>query len=136
MESTLNLVWLFLGLLAVGAAFASARRLVTSRKLAHVLCVSVIVVALFPYISATDDIVRVKHFAAEQSTQQQTGSKHGQSDYLLRLYEVLDAPLIANVYRLALVWMFLLFVETVAGRDVDLVRYVRAGRSPPPLLTR
>ena len=52
------------------------------------MCVAVIVTALFPYISATDDALRVQHFSTDKHSQQT--DKHSKTENLLKLYEVID----------------------------------------------
>jgi hypothetical protein len=47
---------------------------------------------LFPYISATDDIVRVEQFSSEHAPQQHHPTKQDNAKNLVRLYETLDSP--------------------------------------------
>lgn len=88
-----------------------------------------IVVALFPYISATDDVLRIEHFHAQQT--HENGGKRSSTDDLLRLYETLDAPLICGYCRIALTLIFLSLlaipIEKIIQRGIPL----EAGRSPP-----
>ena len=130
-ESTLNAVWLFLGILAVATAIAAARvrGAAPHRKRLQILCVAVIVAALFPYISASDDSLRVHHFSSEKH-QQQTG-KHSASDNLLRLYEVMDAALAVAVYKLVLTLFWLAFTVLALRPVLELSVPLPAGRSPP-----
>jgi hypothetical protein len=131
LETTLNVVWLFLGIVAVATALAAARVRGAGphRKRLQILCVAVIVAALFPYISATDDALRVHHFSPESRSQQ--SGKHSPSDNLLRLYEVMDAPLAAAVYKLVVTLFLLAFTVPTLRLVLELSAPMHAGRSPP-----
>ena len=85
-ETSLNLVWLLLGLLALAGTIRSALKNVAVPRRApawlHVVGVALIVAALFPYISATDDILRIENLNAHH---RQHSGKQTRVDDLMRL---------------------------------------------------
>jgi len=141
-EAALNLIWVALGL----AALALAGRNVLKRRRAiegsgpshgapawlHIVGVALIVVALFPYISATDDLLRIEHFHAT-ADQQQTNlpGKHSRTDNLIRLYETMDTPLVCAVCEISLVFFFIALVFVPVARLVERCQPQESGRSPP-----
>jgi hypothetical protein len=133
LDTTLNAVWLLLGLLALAMSIRTASRCRSSGrrwpKCLHAVIVAVIVSALFPYISATDDFVRVEHFTPRHHDQTSHHSKQG--DNLLRLYEVMDAPLVCEVQRVLLTLLFIGLVVVPVAAGVDRIAPLIAGRSPP-----
>ena len=132
-DTILNLVWLSLGLLA----FASAARVAlrrsagkdSARAWLHVVGVALIVAALFPYISATDDVLRIEHFDAQHA--QQHSHKRGHNDDLMRLYETLDSPLLCRTCEIVFTFTFFLLVILPVARLVERIAPLAAGRSPP-----
>ncbi|HZQ53517.1 MAG TPA: hypothetical protein VFB14_15035 [Bryobacteraceae bacterium] len=132
-DTILNVVWLSLGLLA----FASASRVAfrrgggkdSARAWLHVVGVALIVAALFPYISATDDVLRIEHFDAQHT--QQHSHKRGHNDDLMRLYETLDSPLLCRACEIVFTFTFILFVILPVARLVERSAPLAAGRSPP-----
>lgn len=132
-DTILNVVWLSLGLLA----FASATRVAlrrsagkdSARAWLHVVGVALIVAALFPYISATDDVLRIEHFDAQHA--QQHSHKPGHNDDLMRLYETLDSPLLCRACEIVFTFTFILFVILPVTRPVERIVPLAAGRSPP-----
>jgi hypothetical protein len=89
-----------------------------------------IVAALFPYISATDDLVRSEDLT-NQHTQDHSSGKKTPNDNLIRLYEALDSPLLSPTCAFVLtffaVWLVFLPVAKCAHR----IAPTCAGRSPP-----
>jgi hypothetical protein len=135
-DTTLNLVWVLLGLFALGSAIRSeflGRPRTKGPRWLHVVGVALIVVALFPYISATDDILRVEHMNSELEHSHANGTTSGQkqNDDLLRLYETMDSPLVADFQRLLFTFCFFAFVVTFRLSTLSRVAPYRAGRSPP-----
>ena len=128
-DTALNLVWFLLGAMALATTLGLSRRASFNHKWFHLIGVAAIVVALFPYISATDDVLRIERFEAQQT--HENGSKHKTSDDLLRLYETLDSPLLCGSCRIALTLIFVSLVaapvQNLIGRSIPL----EAGRSPP-----
>jgi hypothetical protein len=128
-DTALNLTWLLLGAMALVATLGLSRRASFSSKQLHLVGVAAIVVALFPYISATDDVLRIERSDTQQT--HENGGKHKSSDNLLRLFETLDAPLLCGSCRLAVSLIFLALlaapIQNLIGRSIPL----EAGRSPP-----
>lgn len=130
-ESALNVAWLSLGVLGLAAtiraSFRSESPQVRRSAWFHGVGVALIVVALFPYISATDDVLRIEHWNAEH----QHSSKQSQNDQLIRLYETIDTPLICRICEVAFTFFFISLVFTPVARLVDRIAPAQAGRSPP-----
>jgi hypothetical protein len=87
----------------------------------QVLGVALVVAALFPFISATDDLVRI-----EQATKPTSANEH-----LLRLYTNMEAPLQAEAPRVSFTLCFLLFVLPLMRRSLERSLPSNIGRSPP-----
>jgi hypothetical protein len=131
-DTTLNLVWLLLGLWALAStARASYRRAQGSApKWLHVVGVGLIVAALFPYISATDDILRIEQYTAQHDQQHNSG-KRSHSDDLIRLYETMDSPLVCRTSEIVLTLSFAWLVFTPVLKRIDRSTPFITGRSPP-----
>ena len=145
-DTALNIAWLLLGVGALVSTLCltgqrSLRRhseqcLAPKRRQMpqwlQLVGVASIVVALFPYISASDDVIRVAN--AQSQTEHQSSSPHTPVTDLLRLYEVSDAPIVSPVCSLAITFVFFaLFVTTekiVACRSTP----KPSGRGPPSIL--
>ncbi|MFL6464056.1 MAG: hypothetical protein ACJ73N_06560 [Bryobacteraceae bacterium] len=128
-DTALNLVWLLLGAMSLVITLGLSRRASFNSKWLHLIGVAAIVVALFPYISATDDVLRIEHFNAQQT--HENGSKRSASDDLLRLYETLDSPLLCGSCRIALTLIFLSLLSAPAQYLIRRSIPLEAGRSPP-----
>jgi hypothetical protein len=132
-ETALNLVWLLLGLLALACTAHAAFRQERERRRApawlHIVGVGLIVAALFPYISATDDILRIDRFSAQHDSNRQ--SNQTKTDDLIRLYEVMDSPLACPVSGVILIFFFVSLVFAPFARLIDRIAPFEAGRSPP-----
>ena len=135
-ETALNLVWLLLGLLAlVSTIRAALRRPREARRgpaWLHIVGVGLIAAALFPYISATDDVLRIEHFNSQHD--QRHSGKQSRTDNLIRLYEAMDAPLVCRVCDVAIVLFFVALVLTPSPSVYNRIAPLQAGRSPPFLL--
>lgn len=131
-ETALNLAWLSLGLFALASAFRAAFHTRTHSKWhsawLHVIGVGLIVAALFPYISATDDEVRLANFNS-QHEHQHSGKQR--TDDLMRLYETMDTPLVCRTSQVVVILCFIALVFTPVLRTIDRIAPFRAGRSPP-----
>jgi acyl-coenzyme A synthetase/AMP-(fatty) acid ligase len=132
-ELFLNLVWLLLGLLALASTGRAALRRSPIAKSApawlHVVGVGLIVVALFPYISATDDVLRIEHFNSQHDQQRQ--DKQSRTDNLMRLYETADSGLVSHTCEVAMTLFVVGIVFTPAQTLVERIAPLEAGRSPP-----
>ncbi len=134
-DTALNLAWLLLGLWALASTTrASLRRPACSApKWLHVVGVGLIVAALFPYISATDDILRIEYYAAQHDQQHHPG-KQSQSEDLVRLYETMDSPLVCRTSEVVLTLSFEWLVFAPVLQHIDRNSPFIAGRSPPSLV--
>ncbi|MDQ2844402.1 MAG: hypothetical protein M3Y72_25830 [Acidobacteriota bacterium] len=135
-DTALNLIWLVLGVFALAGTLRARRHGSASVAHApvwlHVCGVALILAALFPYISATDDVLRIQHMDVEQSNAHHSqSSKKSPSDALIRLYETMDTPIVGAVRQISFVVFFVSLVLTpiliVTTRSTPL----RSGRSPP-----
>jgi len=131
LDTALNLAWFLLGAMALVITLALSRRASFSSKQLHFIGVAAIVVALFPYISATDDVLRIEHFNTQGT--HSNGSKGKAGDDLLRLYETLDSPLICGVCRIVLTLIFVSLLAAPVGHLLRRSIPLEAGRSPPLL---
>ena len=130
-DTALNLAWLLLGALALAATLGLSRRASSGSRQIHLVGVAAIVVALFPYISATDDVLRIEHLNAQQT--HTNGNKHKAGDDLLRLYETLDSPLLCGICRITFTLVFFSLLDAPVGRLIQRSIPMEAGRSPPSL---
>ena len=132
-ETALNVVWLVLGVLALAlTAHAALRRPPERRRRRawlHVVGVGLIVAALFPYISATDDVVRIEHFSSQHDSHH--SGKHSKTDELIRLYEAVETAWVSPVSELALIFFFVGLVFAPVVRLIERIAPSEAGRSPP-----
>ncbi len=133
-DAILNLVWVVLGLCALGL---TARVLLRSSHTSpsdrcwRFVGVFLVVVALFPYISASDDILRVEHLQNQPKGTSHERRGHTRADDLVRLYETMDAPLACEIVSLVLTFVFvaLLIAPFVTSTESSSPSF--AGRSPP-----
>lgn len=134
-DTALNLAWGILGLFAltrtIRVSFRKNRLANQLPARLHVVGVALIVAALFPYISATDDVLRIDHFSA-QGDHRHPAKKHSNGD-LIRLYETMDTPVISTVVVLAFSLFFISLVIVPVSALIDLAEQFESGRSPPPL---
>ena len=127
-DAALNLVWFALGVLACAGAIRAARRYDGFRIAGTILVVAAL---LFPYISATDDVVRIEHLRGKAS---HSSSPHRTpNDDLIRLYQTMDTPLVAAVLRVLVSLFFVLVVATTPVHRIDRSAPFESGRSPPRL---
>ena len=88
--------------------------------------------ALFPYVSATDDLVWMENLSSR--TEHQEGRNAGTSNAsssLLALYHAGEAFLISRNIRIACVFVFLAMTLALVIRSFDCSRVHASGRSPP-----
>jgi hypothetical protein len=132
-ETSLNLVWLLLGIIALTCTIRStySKRVfyVPRRAWLHIVGTGLIVAALFPYISATDDVLRIEHFSEQQK--QAGTSRNSQTNNLMRLYQTLDTPVIADARHVTLTFFFVMLVSTLLVQLIDRSTPLQSGRSPP-----
>lgn len=128
-DTALNSLWFALGVLACAGAIRATRRYSGFRVAGIVLVVAAL---LFPYISATDDVVRIEHLRGQSS--HSSSSQRGPTDDLIRLYQTMDTPLVCAVLRVSLTLFFVLLIGTSVVRRIDRSRPFESGRSPPQFL--
>ena len=128
-------MWLLLGLVAVGSTVrVSLRESVKPKRTPawlHIIGMALIVAALFPYISATDDVLRAEHFSAQHDDRH--SGKHSRTENLVRLYEIIDNPLVCRSPEVAITIFFIFLIFTPVPRLVHRIAPLQAGRSPPAL---
>jgi hypothetical protein len=118
-DTALNLLWLLLGLLALVATLRTKKK----RFGLQIVGVALVIAALFPFISASDDLLRI-----EQATQQRSAN-----DHLIHLYMNMETPMAVSAPKLTFVSCFLLLVEPLLGKSIERSTPIRIGRSPPYL---
>jgi hypothetical protein len=145
-DVALNLIWFVLGAFALTSTYRSSfSRYRTARTSGwlHICGVALIVAALFPYISATDDVLRIRHMDAQQHTRQVDAEKAGHrqhepekrssSDTLIRLYETMDTSVVASVRDVPFVLFFVALVVVALWSLFSRETPLRSGRAPPRL---
>jgi len=132
-ESSLNAVWLLLGVCALTGTirFSYSKRAFQARDQSwlRVVCASLIVAALFPYISATDDVLGIEHLN-EQQKQGGTTSTN-QTNELMRLYQAIDTAVVTSSRQATLTLFFVMLVGTLLIQVVERSAPIQSGRSPP-----
>jgi hypothetical protein len=118
-DNALNLIWLSFGLLALLATVRSKKR----RTGFQVLGVTLVVTALFPFISASDDLVRIE----------QSSRPTGANEHLVHLYMNLETPLAAVAPKVSFTLHFIHLVSIPLGQGMERSAPVSIGRSPPIL---
>jgi hypothetical protein len=135
-EAALNLIWLVLGVLALASTLRARLNGSLPAHRApiwlHVCGVALIVAALFPYISATDDVLRVQRMDVQQTRgSHQPPHNKGPIDSLLRLYEAMDTPVICAAREISLTLIFISVVIIPVLRPLSRNTPLKSGRSPP-----
>jgi hypothetical protein len=128
-DTALNLVWFALGIFACASAVRVTRRYGGFRIAGTALVVAAL---LFPYVSATDDVLRIEHLRGK--TSHSSSSHRTPNDDLIRLYQTMDTPLVAAVLSVFCTLFFVLLIGTSAARRIDRGAPFESGRSPPRLL--
>ena len=135
-DTALNVVWLVLGAFALASTLRIYRHRPNTQKSApawlHVCGVALIVAALFPYISATDDVLRIQHLDLRQTSEHHgDAGKKSPNDGLMRLYETTDTPVVCKVQQVSMTLFFISLVATPVLRQVTRSVSFKSGRSPP-----
>jgi hypothetical protein len=136
-DIALNLVWLLLGITALSFAVRAAlnaRPANRSSAWLHIVGVALVVAALFPYISATDDLVRSQNLSTRQDRDHGRSGTKAPNDNLIRLYETLDSPLACVTCTLTFTFFAVWIVFAPAVKRSWRVAPSSTGRSPPGLL--
>jgi hypothetical protein len=116
-DTALNLLWLILGLLALLATLRPKQKITWLQ----ILGVALVVAALFPFISATDDLLRI-----EQATRPTSANEH-----LIRLYANMETPLQTEAPLLSITLCFLSLVLPLLRPNLERSVPITIGRSPP-----
>ena len=127
-DAALNLIWFALGILACAGAIRATRRYGGFRIAGTALVVAAL---LFPYISATDDVLRIEHLRGKINPS--SSSHRTPNDDLIRLYQTMDTPLVAAVVRVLISLFFVLLVVVPPMHRIDRSAPFESGRSPPRL---
>jgi hypothetical protein len=96
--------------------------------------VALIVAALFPYISATDDLVRSESLSTQQDQSHSSSGSKAPNSNLIRLFETLDSPLACRTCILTLTFLAVWVISIPAANRDGRVAPSYAGRSPPQLI--
>jgi len=105
-----------------------ARHSSLRRQLIEAVGVASIVVALFPFISATDDVLRIQQYTSQTDHGQSSTGHHND---LLRLFEAADHSLITQRSTVGLTLVFLELIVLIPCSCASRIAPLIAGRSPP-----
>lgn len=135
-DTALNVAWLLLGTLALAGTFFASRRVASERRRVagwfQIVGIASIVIALFPYVSATDDVLCLEQWTQSEH-QQQDSSNHGNN--LQRLFETSNHSIVSRASSLAVTLTFFELVVVLTYRVISRSTPQSSGRSPPlPLL--
>lgn len=132
-DAALNALWVLLGATALAWTLCARSRSAPDRSLRatslHVIRLALVLAALFPYVSATDDVVRIQNF--DQQHAQRHPARQDQNKNLIRLYETMDTPLVCRVQEITLVMFFVALVITPVAKWSSRSEPAESGRSPP-----
>ena len=132
-EAALNLAWLSLGSVMLALAVYNLKH----RRVARVACwlqlagVLAIAGTLFPYVSATDDLLWMEANAS-RSQHESNRTNSGDNRSLVSLYQAADASLPAHTIRLGYVLLIFALLLLPEFRYSACRRGHFMGRSPPP----
>lgn len=138
-DTALNLVWAVVGAVALGALAARDLRCRVPlwERCRRALAVFIACVALFPCVSASDDLVRFERLQVSAQTARAVASplpeKRGEkpSFYLARLLESLENFQISTARRFLVTLCFLALVGAFSHQSVERPLPCPLGRSPP-----
>jgi hypothetical protein len=132
-DTALNALWVLLGALALlwtlRARYRSGSQTSVGATSLHVIRLALVLAALFPYVSATDDVVRIQ--TLDQQHDQNHPAQQSQNQNLIRLYETMDTPLVCRVQEITFVPFFVSFVVTPVAQCSSRNEPAESGRSPP-----
>jgi hypothetical protein len=135
-DTALNALWLLLGAIVMGWMLCARyrngpRRSVCATSL-QAIRFALVLAALFPYVSATDDVVRIQ--TLDQHHDRSYPARQTQNQNLLRLYETMDTPLVCRVQEIAFVLFFVALVLAPVVKCSTRSEPSESGRSPPILV--
>lgn len=135
-DTALNALWVLLGAIALvwtlRARYRSGPHKSVGATSLHVVRLALVLAALFPYVSATDDVVRIQSF--DQQHDQSHPARQNQNQNLIRLYETMDTPLVCRVQEITFVLFFVALVITPVAKQSSRSEPAESGRSPPALV--
>jgi len=133
LDTALNLIWLTLSVFAIASTLRAYRQRSkpAGPRWLQVCGVALVLAALFPYISATDDVLRIQQLNTQQKSQPHESGKKVPNSSLVRLYETLETSVVATVGTTNVVLIFLALVVAPIVRLVSRARPLTGGRSPP-----
>jgi hypothetical protein len=142
LEAVLNLLWAAIGVSALALlAFSESGRAGSARRRLYRLCsVAMVLLALFPCVSASDD-----YFCF--SLLQTHSGKHGgvgaplpedpdgrtAGQHLARLFQALDHVPLASVYSLTVMLVCVALVDSGGRAASPAAVLCRTGRAPPSI---
>ena len=135
-DAALNLVWLAIGIGAFASALHAPRRpFLLCRTLSPSQLAGVIVLlgTLFPYVSATDDLVWLEavNSAAEHSTEHGSGRSQGTLANLLAFAQAQDSAPASRAFRISPAFVEVGIATLPVFRSLARDSAVSVGRSPP-----
>ena len=136
--SALNIAWVIVSITLGTRLFRSGNR-ITSARTRRLLALTMAAVALFPVVSASDDLVRFAflgsaaiHTHAKAGTQQQDDSDQQPSQTALaRLLDSLDSVQIAPFCTSSFLLVLIAFIVYAGPVSVDRGVCAQRGRAPP-----
>ena len=136
MVNVLNLIWLVVAVAAFAAVLWSVRRQATGSARGHkVLSVLLVMVSLFPCVSASDDVINFAYVSAGLETRSGFGhSAPGNSDTDTVIYLVLqnlEHLQITSFYTLFVAFLFFGLVCLSTPRSVQRQLPSFVSRGPP-----
>jgi len=143
-ETILNVLWLSVGLCALGAlAWAETRRSQSGWKAraGRLLAVLFAIVFLFPCVSESDDLMTLAAFPFTLETRGEMGNPLPQDPggdkpaaHLERFFEGLQTFRIPALCGLQAVMLLMAFIAFPGARTSERWLVVASGRAPPPAL--
>jgi hypothetical protein len=132
-DTALNALWVLVGGVALlwilRARYRSAPERSVGTTPLHVVRLALVVAALFPYVSATDDVVRIQTLDQQHEHSHPAGQNQNQN--LIRLYETMDTPLVCRVQEITFVLFFVALVITPVLKCISRSEPAESGRPPP-----
>jgi hypothetical protein len=133
-DLTLNLVWALLGAIALLIARADLKNRAASSfasRLFHFIRTALVVAALFPYISATDDMLQIEHVSAELGDHEKRPDHHSNGHDLWRVFDSNESSVASSSFRLVIAFASVGIVIATVVRSLDSFSPTGSGRSPP-----
>ena len=135
-DTALNALWVLLGAIALAWTLRARYRSTPDRSFRatslHLIRLAVVLAALFPYVSATDDVLRIQ--SVDQQHQRAHPAHQDQNKTLIRLYETMDTPLVCRVQEITFVLFFVALVIAPVAERSSRSEPAQSGRSPPVLV--